>query len=183
MIGIKVENNFWEKALLDLLKNRSEVWDFDKHYQVVITDLSGQKLKSFQQKEKASLILLGKVTNSSQNQLQIPFKKDDLEKLLASLSCPYENSFFLWDPIHLRLKDKKNKKEFCLTEKEANIINFLASCPQKTATKEELLKNAWGYTTDAETHTVESTLYTLRQKLGKFADKLIISTKTGYRLI
>ncbi len=174
MIGIKIKNSCWEKALLSLLKERAEVWQSGKDYQEVISDKVG--------KTKSSHVL---VLNHKQEKfsLSLPFKMVDLERLLAQLPNPYENDFFKWDFVRHQLKNKKTNALIYLTEKEAKIINFLSSCPQKEATKEELLRHVWHYTTETETHTVESTIYALRQKLGQEADKLILPVKTGYRLV
>ena len=114
--------------------------------------------------------------------LNVPFKLIELENLLANITKKYENDFFIWNSKHRQLKNKKNQKNIPLTEKESNIIDFLSSLPNHEASKEELLKNVWIYTPDTETHTIESTIHTLRQKLGKLADKFIISTQKGYKL-
>ena len=59
----------------------------------------------------------------------------------------------------------------------------LADSFPKALTKEDLLVSVWNYKPEAETHTVESHIYALRQKLGNRADDLIQSTSEGYILI
>ena len=53
--------------------------------------------------------------------------------------------------------------------------------PQKI---ENLQKEVWGYTSDLETHTVETHIYRLRKKIKEaFNDEnLIISEKNGYKI-
>ena len=68
-----------------------------------------------------------------------------------------------------------------LTEKEIEIILYL----NETKTKHDvadLQKNIWGYSTDMETHTVETHIYRLRKKISHlFKDeKFILSDKSGY---
>ena len=68
-----------------------------------------------------------------------------------------------------------------LTEKEIEIILYL----NETKTKHgvlDLQKNIWGYSSDMETHTVETHIYRLRKKISDlFKDeKFILSHKNGY---
>ena len=75
-------------------------------------------------------------------------------------------------------KDGLNLK---LTEKEIEIILYL----HKTKTKHnvsDLQKNIWGYSSDMETHTVETHIYRLRKKISnKFNDdNFILSHQNGY---
>lgn len=174
MIGIKLQNNFLEKNLLKLLKGQADIWNPEQTYQAILTDLPTSKAENFP--KQIPLIILGV-------HLKVPFKLPELENLLSQITKNYENKLFLWDSKHRQLENKKNGKRIQLTEKENNLINFLCLAPDHEASKEELLKNVWSYTSDTETHTIESTIHSLRQKLGKSADELIISTKNGYKLV
>ncbi len=75
----------------------------------------------------------------------------------------------------------KDNKKIKLTEKELEIILFLASkkTPQKIS---ELQNKIWKYNEDLETHTVETHIYRLRKKIeNEFNDKNFIkSDKAGY---
>ena len=75
----------------------------------------------------------------------------------------------------------KGKLILKLTEKEIEIILYL----NKTKTKNNILdlqKNIWGYSSEMETHTVETHIYRLRKKISDlFKDeKFISSNKNGY---
>ena len=76
-----------------------------------------------------------------------------------------------------------NKKKLKLTEKEIEIILFLNkdNLPKKVI---DLQKNVWGYSSDIETHTVETHVYRLRKKISDtFKDnKFILSDDNGYSL-
>ena len=76
-----------------------------------------------------------------------------------------------------------NKNKLKLTEREIEVLVFLneSSMPQKI---ENLQKEVWGYTSDLETHTVETHIYRLRKKIKEaFNDEnLIISEKNGYKI-
>ena len=75
----------------------------------------------------------------------------------------------------------KDNKELKLTEKEIDIILFLNKNkkPQKI---DVLQSQIWKYSTDLETHTVETHVYRLRKKIkDKFNDEnFIISSEKGY---
>jgi hypothetical protein len=68
-----------------------------------------------------------------------------------------------------------------LTEKEIEIILYLNEKKTKHDVS-DLQKNIWGYSSDMETHTVETHIYRLRKKISnKFNDEnFILSHKNGY---
>ena len=175
MIGIKIQNSFLEKTLLAFLDGQSERFQPQHIYQVVITDFPDNTLSP-----NVPLITLGQ---KSDHFLSFPFKLAQLEKLLNSLSITYENNFFSWNSKCHQLKNKKTGKIIQVTQKESEFIDFLCICPHHQASKEDLLKHVWQYTDNVETHTIESTLYTLRQKLKKDADHFIVCKDLNYCLV
>ena len=80
-------------------------------------------------------------------------------------------------------KISKNQKDLKLTEREIDIILFLKK--QKEPKKIEILqKEIWHYSSDLETHTVETHIYRLRKKIkDQFNDQnFILSYKDGYSI-
>ena len=77
----------------------------------------------------------------------------------------------------------KNKKDLKLTEREIDIILFLKK-QNKPKTIEVLQNEIWHYSSDLETHTVETHIYRLRKKIkDQFNDKnFIVSYKDGYSI-
>jgi len=75
----------------------------------------------------------------------------------------------------------KGNLKLKLTEKEIEIILYLNDKKIKHDVA-DLQKNIWGYSTDMETHTVETHIYRLRKKISDlFKDeKFILSHKNGY---
>ena len=71
-----------------------------------------------------------------------------------------------------------------LTEKETAILKYLYRVGQKTVPRETLLGEVWGYNASVATHTLETHIYRLRQKIeANPADVRILVTDTGgYRL-
>ena len=78
---------------------------------------------------------------------------------------------------------KKNKISLKITEKETHFIEMLNHYG-KSLSKEYILKNIWSYSSDADTHTVETHIYRLRQKIqDSFGDNnFITNTSNGYSL-
>ena len=77
----------------------------------------------------------------------------------------------------------KNNFNLKLTEKEIEIILYLNNTKIKHNV-EDLQKNIWGYSSDMETHTVETHIYRLRKKISNlFKDEnFILSYKNGYSI-
>ena len=77
----------------------------------------------------------------------------------------------------------KNENELKLTEREIEIILFLND-KKKPQNINILQKEVWSYSTDLETHTVETHIYRLRKKISdKFKDSdFILSSKAGYSI-
>jgi DNA-binding response OmpR family regulator len=77
-------------------------------------------------------------------------------------------------------KDKTIK----LTEKETEILLSLFKAKNHFKTKESLLKEIWGYSNTIETHTLETHIYKLRNKLEdqKETPKILIAQENGYKL-
>jgi len=75
----------------------------------------------------------------------------------------------------------KNNLNLKLTEKEIEIILYLNNSEIEHDVA-DLQKNIWGYSTNMETHTVETHIYRLRKKIsGLFKDEnFILSQKNGY---
>ena len=69
-----------------------------------------------------------------------------------------------------------------LTEKEVQMIIFIKS--NNNVTIRELQNNVWGYSSDLETHTVETHIYRLRKKMkDKFGDDAFIqNSQKGYKI-
>jgi hypothetical protein len=78
-------------------------------------------------------------------------------------------------------KLKKDKLSIVVTEREIQLIELLY-CEKKPISKKKLLKEIWKYSTEADTHTLETHIYRLRKKIfSKFKDAdFIINSKGGY---
>jgi hypothetical protein len=86
----------------------------------------------------------------------------------------------------LNKNEKKLSKEnhqIILTEKEIHLLELLLKS-NKPISKNDILKIVWNYSTDADTHTVETHIYRLRKKISdEFKDNNFIkNNKEGYYL-
>jgi DNA-binding response OmpR family regulator len=89
---------------------------------------------------------------------------------------------FEFRPAHKVLVDAKGKK-VRLTEKETSILKYLYRAGGHPVGREELLTEVWGYNAGVTTHTLETHIYRLRQKVeAEGADKLLVTEAGGYRL-
>jgi len=77
-----------------------------------------------------------------------------------------------------------SQKKIRLTEKETNILKYLYRAGDKAVAREELLAEVWGYNAGVTTHTLETHVYRLRQKIepDPASAKLLITEAGGYRL-
>jgi DNA-binding response OmpR family regulator len=72
-----------------------------------------------------------------------------------------------------------------LTEKETSILKFLYRAGDKVITRDVLLHEVWGYNAGITTHTLETHIYRLRQKIEKDPTnaQLLITEGGGYKLV
>jgi DNA-binding response OmpR family regulator len=81
------------------------------------------------------------------------------------------------------LRDPKGRK-LRLTDKEANILKYLYRAGAKAVTRDELLSEVWGYNASVTTHTLETHIYRLRQKIepDPAHARILVTEAGGYRL-
>ncbi len=72
-----------------------------------------------------------------------------------------------------------------LTEKETAIMKYLYRAEEKIIGRDELLEQVWGYNSGVTTHTLETHIYRLRQKVEKDPSnaRLLVTEGGGYKLV
>ena len=72
-----------------------------------------------------------------------------------------------------------------LTEKETSILKYLYRAGEKVVTRDVLLAEVWGYNSGVTTHTLETHIYRLRQKIEKDPSnaELLVTETGGYKLV
>jgi len=110
-------------------------------------------------------------------------------QVVLGLIANFFNIFKKNSLIHLRgyiidkneRKIKKNNLELQLSEKEINFL-ILFSKSKEPVSRNLVLKNVWNYSSESETHTVETHIHRLRKKIfEKFGDdNFIKNNNEGY---
>lgn len=86
-------------------------------------------------------------------------------------------------PSSKEITDLTNGKVIKLTEKEVSIIKYLYKMGDSFVSKSDLQTNVWRYNKNVTTHTVETHIYRLRQKVEDNPSRRLIVTDNGkYRL-
>lgn len=84
----------------------------------------------------------------------------------------------------LLIDDHANKR-IRLTDKEAAILKYLYRAGNHVVAREVLLHDLWGYSSGITTHTLETHVYRLRQKMEPDPSRasILVTEQGGYRLV
>jgi DNA-binding response OmpR family regulator len=100
-----------------------------------------------------------------------------------------EDAVFIIGPYTFRPSSKMllspKGSKVRLTEKETAILRYLYRAGQKPVSRETLLQEVWGYNSGVTTHTLETHIYRLRQKVEKdaAAPAILVTEAGGYKLV
>ena len=91
---------------------------------------------------------------------------------------------YTFKPSQKLMVDQRGSK-IRLTEKEASIIKYLYRADQKVVTRDVLLEEVWGYNSGVTTHTLETHVYRLRQKIERDPSnaEILVTESGGYKLV
>ncbi|MCB2129441.1 MAG: response regulator transcription factor [Rhodobacteraceae bacterium] len=91
---------------------------------------------------------------------------------------------YTFKPAMKMLIDERDRK-IRLTEKETNILKFLYRATDGVVARDVLLHEVWGYNAGVTTHTLETHIYRLRQKIEPDPSnaRLLVTESGGYRLV
>ena len=122
--------------------------------------------------------------------LEKPFKIvnliNDLQKLLNTKVFQKSNILLMnhlkFLPYEKVLVNLKTQKKEHLTEKENKLLLYLYNNKNIEITKNDLLKAIWGVSESLNTHTLETHIYRLKQKIHKIEPKvsLILLKQNGF---
>ena len=101
-----------------------------------------------------------------------------------------EDAVFTIGPYSFRpgaklLVDDAQRKKVRLTEKETAILKYLYRAGHRIIGRDVLLNEVWGYNSGVTTHTLETHVYRLRQKIERDPAKaeILVTEPGGYRLV
>ncbi|MEL7214377.1 MAG: response regulator transcription factor [Pseudomonadota bacterium] len=179
------------------------------HYDLIILDvglpdMDGRELCRIMRKNgaKCPIVMLTGHTSDSDTILGLdsgandyvtkPFKFPVLLARVRSQLRQHEQSEdavftvgpYTFKPSAKMLIDDVDKK-IRLTEKETNILKFLYRANDGVVARDVLLHEVWGYNANVTTHTLETHIYRLRQKIESDPSNatLLVTESGGYRLV
>ena len=122
-----------------------------------------------------------------------PFRLNELLARMRAQLRGYDSSEdavfkvgpYLFRPSAKQLHDPARNKRVRLTEKEAAILKFLYRAGGRPVPRNVLLNDVWGYNSNVTTHTLETHIYRLRQKIEPDPSnaRLLVTESGGYRLV
>ena len=130
-----------------------------------------------------------KIAENSDAFLELPCTLREINSVIESVAARKKFSINSSIKIKNYLLDKNERKLFkddtyiILTEKEVQLLDLFLN-KNKPISKDEILSSVWNYSSNADTHTVETHIYRLRKKINeKFSDdNFILNNKKGYSL-
>ena len=165
---------------------------------MIIVDEDTERLRELhkQQLQVPTILLLSSGADAgdaeASNIVYKPLVLNNFFNLLQAGINIYENSsdgYLNFNQYELRPSKKeilnlRNNEIIKLTEKEVAIIKYLYKAKDKIVSKNELLQEVWGYSPEVTTHTIETHIYRLRQKVEHedAAAQIILTSDGGYQL-
>ncbi len=154
--------------------------------------LQDKNQKKYLDSKNSIKICLGKkedlIGNFDAN-LELPTTLREINTIVENTAAKkkfYKNSSLQIKNYLLNKNEKKLsilEKYIILTEKEIQLLELFKN-NKKPLSKDFILSSVWNYSSDADTHTVETHIYRLRKKIAeKFMDnRFILNNKDGYYL-
>ena len=195
-ILILSENEVLKSDLSDQIKHHVpdfEITENKEDADIVVVDEKISLIKTLE--KNAPIVFLSKEDNDNIKAhaiIQKPFLLSNfLDTVKASINI-FENSDdgnlefnkYVLYPSRKEILNKRNKSITKLTEKEVSIIKYLYKNAGKIVSKNDLMQEVWEYSADVATHTVETHIYRLRQKVEQdnIDNQIIITSEGGYQL-
>ena len=155
-----------------------------------IDSLQDKKIKDYIDSSSSIKICLGTnkhFSNNFDSSLELPATLKEINAVVENTAAKkrFNKNSSIEIKSYLLNKNKKKlsklDQSIILTEKEIQLLElFLKN--KKPISKDNILSSIWNYSSDADTHTVETHIYRLRKKISdKFMDdKFILNNKEGY---
>ena len=112
--------------------------------------------------------------------LRAHLRQSDLSDAAVFMIGPYT-----FRPGAKLLTDQSGRKKVRLTEKETAILKYLYRAGDRAIARNTLLGEVWGYNAGVTTHTLETHVYRLRQKIERDPARaeILVTEPGGYRLV
>ena len=161
------------ERFLDILQIKNTQTNIIGYYKNNLKSLKSNETQLFLLKKPFRLITL-------LNQLENIKTLNNLENANKTLM-----SHIIFSPSKKIISNLETKKIEHLTEKENNLLTYLFDRKNVEILKKDLLTNIWGVSDEINTHTLETHIYRLKQKLYKLDSNLSFSliNKNGLYLL
>ncbi len=92
---------------------------------------------------------------------------------------------YVFRPGAKLLTEEERGRKVRLTEKETSVLRYLYRAGSQAVSRDTLLSEVWGYNAGVTTHTLETHIYRLRQKIERDPSqaRILITEPGGYRLV
>lgn len=127
--------------------------------------------------------------HSAPDILATPVRWSQMVRVLSGLLREARHADFmagerLCVPLERCLYDRSGNEVARLTEKEVRLLEVLAAAGEEGKTRSALLHDVWGYSDSLDTHTLETHIYRLRQKIEDNPDqpRWLVTRDGGYAL-
>tara|TARA_Y200000002_G_C22605841_1_gene631568 strand:+ start:289 stop:894 length:606 start_codon:yes stop_codon:yes gene_type:complete len=191
-------SNYFKATLNELkpfLKFNLLIDELNTNYDVILLNkfaIKDKKLNQIINQSKSLKVYASDKKNNSENYdafLELPSTLKNINTVIESIAAKKifnKNSSIIIKDYLLNKNEKKLFREnnyITLTEKEVQLLELFLNST-KPISKDKILISVWNYSSDADTHTVETHIYRLRKKINdKFGDeKFILNNKDGYSL-
>jgi len=209
--SLKDQLNLYEGFEVTTAETASKGMELAKsdHYELLVFDISlpdmdGREAVRLLRKSgfKTPIIMLtGKVSDADQilgldaganDYVTKPFKfplllariRAQLRQHEQSEDAVFAIGHYTFKPASKLLLDERGHK-IRLTEKETSILKYLYWAGDRVVSRQTLLREVWGYNPRVTTHTLETHIYRLRQKIEKDPTnaEFLVTESGGYKLI
>lgn len=192
---VSQNNDFREDLLIQMNKYLEGFSAVDKMPDIIIVDDDADLLAQMRLKfpsVPAILLTSSNVANSDNLNLVLhkPFSLWKLTDMIRAANNRLDNSEegvlvfnqYKLQPNARKITDLVSENEIKLTEKEVNILKYLYKNAKRFVDKTDLQINVWGYSENVTTHTIETHIYRLRQKVEN-GRRMIVTDNGKYQLI
>ncbi len=136
--------------------------------------------------------VVGGLDSGANDYVAKPFRTNELVARIRAQLREFENSEaatltvgpYVFHPSKKLLHESTTHRRIRLTQKETAILRFLHRSGARSVDRPELLREVWGYNSGVTTHTLETHIYRLRQKIESNPAYPVLLTTVGggYRL-
>jgi len=183
----QINNNFCDLVIINSQSSKLKGFDFTKNLRsatykkpiIILINRNSNLDNSDDYNHKADEYIIKPFRYS----VLLKSIETQLHKFKKSENTQYNIGNYVFKP-NSKILESNEGRSIRLTEKENNILNFLYKNLGNIINRETLLHEVWGYNSKVNTHTLETHIYRLRQKIEDDPSKacFLITEPDGYKL-